>query len=570
MAFIAGGGVAHADPPAAPTITEPSVEGQVVSPADVHMEAGGFSDADETQGCTDWEIWTVSPSEKVWETPCAGPPPLNVHIHLGDGTFVGSYSGRGIYDGLDNDTQYLLKVRFHNSSDQIGPYATRGFATSPAEPPGVASDKPWVVKQPGYVVEPVATGLQLPVDIAFVPNPGSGPDDPFLYVTELYGKIEVMTRGGAVSDYATGLLNFDPNGEFPGSGETGVTGIAVDPASGDVFASMVYEDSGSSEHYNEVERFHSTDGGLTGGTPTRILDLAPEATGPSHQISNLSIGPDGKLYVHVGDGFDSTRSQNLNSSGGKILRINLDGTVPADNPFYNASDGITITDRIYAYGFRNPFGGGWRASDGAHYEVENGPAQDRFARVDPGVNYGFDDTNTSMTINALYNWFPAHAPVNLAFVQPETFGGSGFPADQMDHVFITESGPTYAEGPQSLGKRIVELDPDESGVLGTTPARTLIEYNGVGRATAAGLAAGPDGLYFTDLYKDMDATSPIDAGAKLWRVRYVGAPVEGPPAEGVPATSSTFNLKAAIKRCKKKFDGTARKRCIRKAKKRAA
>jgi len=108
-----------------------------------------------------------------------------------------------------------------------------------------------------------------------------------------------------------------------------------------------------------------------------------------------------------------------------------------------------------------------------------------------------------------------------------------------------------------------------NAVLGTTPARTLIEYNGVGRATAAGLAAGPDGLYFTDLYKDMDATSPIDAGAKLWRVRYVGAPVEGPPAEGAPATSSTFNLKAAIRRCKKKFEGKARKRCIRNAKKRA-
>jgi hypothetical protein len=68
----------------------------------------------------------------------------------------------------------------------------------------------------------------------------------------------------------------------------------------------------------------------------------------------------------------------------------------------------------------------------------------------------------------------------------------------------------------------------------------------------------------------MNAISPTDAGAELWRVRYVTAPVEGPPAEGSPPTSPTFDLKAAIKHCKKKFEGKARKGCIRKAKKRAA
>src|SRR5262249_6018304 len=280
------------------------------------------------------------------------------------------------------------------------------------------------------------------------------------------------------------------------SGEQGVTGITVDPASGDVFASMVYEDTTSSEspkpHYNQVVRFHSTDGGHTAATETKILDMAPEPTGPSHQVSNVTIGPDGKLHVHVGDGFDKTKGQDLTSFRGKILRMNLDGSAPADNPFYNASDGITATDYVYAYGFRNPFGGAWRASDSAHYEVENGPDEDRFARVEPGVNYGYDGTNSSMTINALYNWYPPHAPVNVAFIQPQPFGGSGFPADQMDHAFITESGPTYASGPHRLGKRIVELDPDGLGVLGTTPARTLVDYGGVGYATAAGLAAGPD------------------------------------------------------------------------------
>ena len=87
--------------------------------------------------------------------------------------------------------------------------------------------------------ERFATGLQLPVNVAFLPNPGTGPDDPFFYVTELYGSVKMVTRSGQISDYATGLLNFDPNGVFPGSGEMGLVGVVVEPISGDLFVSAV-------------------------------------------------------------------------------------------------------------------------------------------------------------------------------------------------------------------------------------------------------------------------------------------------------------------------------------------
>ena len=52
-------------------------------------------------------------------------------------------------------------------------------------------------------------------------------------------------------------------------------------------------------------RLHSNDGGLTAAPQTTVLDMAGEPQGQSHQISNLTIGPDGKLYVHMGDGFDA-------------------------------------------------------------------------------------------------------------------------------------------------------------------------------------------------------------------------------------------------------------------------
>lgn len=379
---------------------------------------------------------------------------------------------------------------------------------------------PWTVHQPGFVVEPFATGFQLPVNIAFVPDPGDQPGDPFFYVTELYGIVKVVTRNGTVSDYATDLLNFNPTGEFPGSGEQGLSGIVVDPISGDVFVTLLYDAGGP--HYPKVDRFSSVDGGFTAATQTTILDMFGESQGQSHQISNVTIGPDGKLYVHVGDGFDASTAQNLDSFRGKILRMNLDGTAPTDNPFYDAGNGINARDYVFAYGVRNPFGGAWRSADGFHYEVENGPARDRFARIVEGRNYLWDGTDSSMNNFALYVWVPATAPVNLAFVQPDLFGGSGFPAEKMDHAFVSESGPTWATGPQTRGKRISEFVIDTNGVLVSGPT-DLISYDGTGKATVVALAAGPDGLYFSDFYKDENFVSPIDRGSNIHRVRFVGA-----------------------------------------------
>jgi glucose/arabinose dehydrogenase len=528
-ALLFMGGAAAAEPPGAPEITEPAVEGQLVHPADVHMEAAGFSDPDDdSHVCSDWEIRRAA--EVVWEAPCAGGLE-SVHIHLGDGSFVNSYAGR---TELEFDAAYTLHVRYRDSADEVSAWAQRSFRTYPPSSPG--GSVAWTPVQPNFVVEQVAGGLQLPVNVAFVPDPGSGPDDPLLYVTELYGTIKVVTRDGGVADYASNLLNFNPTGDFPGSGEQGLTGIVVEPATGDVFASLLYDAAPpNGPHYPRVVRFHSNDGGLTAAGQTTVLDMVGETQGQSHQVSNLTIGPDGKLYVHMGDGFNAARAQDLTSFRGKILRLNLGGTAPSDNPFYDAGNGITATDYVFAYGFRNPFGGDWRAANGVHYEVENGPFLDRLARIDEGINYLWDGSNASMGNLALYRWEPSHAPVNIAFVQPQTFSGSGFPASKWDHAFVTESGPTYATGPQVFGKRIVEFAPDPlTGEIDDHP-RGLVEYTGTGKATAAGLAAGPDGLYFTDLYKDLNYTSPIDPGARLLRVRY--APAQASPPGGGPTAA---------------------------------
>ncbi|MEM6571351.1 MAG: PQQ-dependent sugar dehydrogenase [Planctomycetota bacterium] len=388
---------------------------------------------------------------------------------------------------------------------------------------------PWVAAQPGYQVEVVASGFRLPVNIAFVPNPGTAPGDPYFYVSELYGTIKVVTNDGTVGVYADNLLNFNPTGAFPGSGEQGLAGVVVDPATGDVYAGMLYAQG--TPHYPKVVRFTSNDGGLTAATETIILDMNGESQGQSHFISHFEMLADRTLLVHMGDGFVASTARNLNSFRGKILRMNLDGSPPTDNPFFNGAP-FTARDYVYVLGVRNPFGGRFRAADGFHYCVENGPTVDRFARIVPGRDYRWAGSDSHMSNFALYNWSPASGPVAMAWIEEETFGGSGFPVTKWDRAFVTESGGTYAAGPQFNGKCITEFQIDDQGNLLSGPTR-LIEYAGTGRATVAGMAAGPDGLYFTDLYRDT-GSNPTAPGANILRVRWVGAQLGSCGTIGTP------------------------------------
>ena len=515
-------GVALNRAPNAPVITEPGTSGKLVHPADVHMETLPMSDPDgSAHVCSDWEIVRVANGEKVWQAPCATGP-SRTHIHLGDGAFVNSLAGQTSLQPL---TDYRLRTRHRDASGdpvtQWSAWAERAFRTSDSG--GGNPTQMWQAAA-GYSVELVATGFQLPVNIAFIPNAGTQPTDPYFYVTELYGTIKVVRRDGTVSDYATNVLNFDPTGPFPGSGEKGLTGIVVDPSTGDVIASMVYQQDplNNQVHVPRVMRFHSNDGGRTAATRWSILNMLNEAQGPSHQISNLTIGPDGNLYVHIGDGFVGDRevSLSVDSFQGKVLRMTLNGAPLANNPFYLNDGQTTARDYVWALGFRNPFGGAWRASDGQHYEVENGPdVNDRFAKVTAGTSYGWSNitrSSASMTTNALHTWVQTVAPVNLAFIQSQTFGGSKFPADKWDHAFVSESGPTWAAGPNHA-KRISEFTLSSTGQKLSGPTM-LVQYIGTGRATVAGLAAGPEGLYFTDLYKN-NGTQATDRGANVWVVR---------------------------------------------------
>lgn len=335
---------------------------------------------------------------------------------------------------------------------------------------------------PGFELELMATGFDLPVNLCFVPHPKKSLGAPLAYVTELYGQVKVITNDWHTHTFAKNLLNYEPTKPFlPGMGESGVTGICFEPKSGDIFLSMIYLDK--EQMKNKVVRVKSSDG-LTADSFTTIIDNIPSVHA-AHQIQAVSIGFDGKLYVNIGDGMgDPMVAQDDNDLRGKILRLNLDGTIPKDNP--------SPKSYVYAKGLRNPFGAFWRKSDQLLYITDNGPnSDDRIAKIEPNKNYGWPK---SMRQNSIFWWEFTQAPTALAFMED-----GQFPKDYDDELFVSLFGYAYKEGRQIKGKKIVKikLNKNNDGIKSYDEFAT---YIGEGPASPCGLTFGPGGLYFTDLH----------------------------------------------------------------------
>jgi glucose/arabinose dehydrogenase/mono/diheme cytochrome c family protein len=374
------------------------------------------------------------------------------------------------------------------------PYADVFDANNPALPGVRSLNDPDFLVRPGFDVEHVATGLTLPVAIAFPHQHGESDDAPWLYVTELHRGISYVTRAGEVHDYSGDALTFlrSPHWRVD---EVGFIGLISLPDSEDLILTASYVDEVSGRPKNHILRLVSEPGGRKLARVEVVLDIN-ELTAPGHAIGCAKLGQDGNLYVGVGDGYDWTRSQDLDRWGGKMLRLNLDGSACEDNPFFDPDAPQSSRSYTFAYGLRNPFDHAHHPELGTIYAIDHGPEIDRVIHVLPGANYGWNGDSQSIRINALYVWSMMGnlSPGCVTFM---TGDGLGFSA--RNTLLVAGFGPTghirvhYSKN--ILQFRVVP----ERGMLAGPPT-TLIRYTGATSATVLGLTEGPDGLYFTDFF----------------------------------------------------------------------
>ncbi|HEX6737355.1 MAG TPA: PQQ-dependent sugar dehydrogenase, partial [Vicinamibacteria bacterium] len=129
---------------------------------------------------------------------------------------------------------------------------------------------------------------------------------------------------------------------------------------------------------------------VSDGTQTVIFNLPNLSSATNHNGGAIHFGPDGKLYVAVGENANGSNARNLGTTLGKMLRLNSDGTIPTDNPFFNQTTGNNRA--IWARGLRNPFTFSFQNGTGRMHINDVG--QNTWEEVDNGLagrDYGWDD-----------------------------------------------------------------------------------------------------------------------------------------------------------------------------------
>ncbi len=230
---------------------------------------------------------------------------------------------------------------------------------------------------PGTRVETVVSGVNFGIAMAFTP------DGRIFYTEKSTGRVRVIS--------AAGELLAEPLLDVPvvSNSERGLLGVAVHPdfaTNGWVYVYYTRSNGGdssvdSSAVDNRVVRF-TVAGDTVEGGETLLITL-PVTPGPRHNAGNVHFGPDGKLYVSVGDLENSDSAQNIDARTGRILRLNDDGTIPDDNPF--GADNPT-----FALGLRNSFDFTFDPVSGALFATENSTVNhDEVNRLPAGANGGW-------------------------------------------------------------------------------------------------------------------------------------------------------------------------------------
>ena len=283
----------------------------------------------------------------------------------------------------------------------------------------------------GFTETIVATGLSAPTTLAFAP-------DGRVFVAQQGGQLRVIDAAGNLLATPFVTLTVDSNGE------RGLLGVEFDPNFATNSFVYVYYTATTPTIHNRVSRFTANGNVAASGSEVPLLDLDPLGA-TNHNGGAIHFGVDGKLYVAVGENANSANSQILTNLLGKILRINANGTIPADNPFFNDPT-PGLRKEIWAYGFRNPWRFTVRPGSGAIViaDVGNGTREE----VDIGVaggNFGWPSMEGSLCtgVGTCAGLLPAfeydHNGTGASITGGDFYTGTTFPAGYGNAYFYGDA-----------------------------------------------------------------------------------------------------------------------------------
>lgn len=260
------------------------------------------------------------------------------------------------------------------------------------------------------------------------------------------GRIFILERTGKVKIFKNGQVLPTPFVDLPsaGTGDRGLIGIAFDPDyANNKWVYFWY--TSSLDLHNRLVRFDAS-GDVAVADPVVLF----ETTTPSQELhvgGGMSFGPDGKIYLGVGDNGYPPNAQNLSVPFGKILRINKDGTAPADNPFVNTPGALP---QVYAMGVRNPWRLQFDSASGRIFVGDVGnDAWEEVNKIERGKNYGWPVVEGMCTLggaqcaqytNPIYTY--SHDGQSSAVTGGPVYHGNMFPSSYKGKYFVAD----YARG----------------------------------------------------------------------------------------------------------------------------
>jgi glucose/arabinose dehydrogenase/chitodextrinase len=389
---------------------------------------------------------------------------------------------------------------------------------------------------PVFVNETVVPNITAATTIAFLPGGR-------MLVGELTEKIWVVQPGATQPD-PTPFLQLDASQLI---GEQGLMDILPDPnfaQNGFYYVFYTRGVSGSQNH-NGVSRFTASGNGTVPGSEVRLWE-EPEVANVEHHGGSLAFGADGKLYITYGDQFGN-QSQDLTSLRGKVLRINKDGSIPTDNPFYDGAG--PNRDAIWAYGLRNPFRMSVDPVTGKMYigDVGGNDASTAIEEVNlgtAGANYGWPqcegDCGVPGTTGPIFQY--PHSGRDASITGGVVYRGTQFPSEYQGSYFFGD----YVQN------TIRRLKFDGNGNV--TRAVNFWPADGAKDGSAVGdpvkFLQGPDGaLYYVDIgFNDAHEPNP----ASIRRIRYISgnqpptAVASANPTSGQSPLAVTFSSTGSV------------------------